>query len=709
MIKSADAAQSFGCQASITSERHRTALPLSGSEPVSSQIGKRAAFVLRRFSALCLAILCTAAGGSSPTYTLIVGAPVQLGPLQGVPANLSYTSVSGVIGDLNGDGAPDIVVGINGSPPAVYLNNGTANPFQNVPGVFVSPPPGANAAGISWGAAVIADVNADGHPDLAIAGFNAPNMIYLNNGTSNPFNGVSGIAIGTQDVGAYEPAFGDVNGDGFVDMAVANTNHVPSRLYLTNGAPLTSGNYSTVQIGTDVGYGQDVKIADVNGDGKPDLILTYIVASTAPTDPSGIAIYLNNGTSNPFGNVTPVRLLVVQTVYAIAVADLNNDGKPDLVAVVSNAPVTQNDLYVFLNTGSSSQPFTNSQALQPDNDLGGGCLGVSVADVNGDGLPDLLFSCLAPAANASPAPMNPAVGAIYLNNGTANPFANVAPIDIPATPQSGYGRTVAVGTLVKNGAPDVLVVDGGPGLANYYPTTLDQNPVAQNDSAVCAINKSIQIAVLANDTAAAGQSLSVSSLTISSVPPHGTTSVNSMNGSVTYQPASGYSGTDSFQYTVRDGLGALSNTASVSVRVQPAPVAANDTTTLQTNQSVTINVLANDTSSGGTLDMASIKVAVSPAHGTAVVMNGAVVYTPTTGYSGLDTFQYSVQDNLGTTSNVATVSIEVTAPPSGGGGGGAMGLLDLLALAGLVLIHSNSKARQRRALLRSNLIPRRGR
>jgi hypothetical protein len=671
----------------------------SGSEAVSSEIGKRAASVLRRLSALCLAILCTAAGGSSPTYTLIVGAPVQLGPLQGVPANLLYTSVSGVIGDLNGDGAPDIVVGINGSPPAVYLNNGTANPFQNVPGVFVSPPPGANAAGISWGAAVIADVNADGHPDLAIAGFNAPNMIYLNNGTSNPFNGVSGIAIGTQDVGAYEPAFGDVNGDGFVDMVVANTNHIPSRLYLTNGAPLTSGNYSTIQIGTDVGYGQDVKIADVNGDGKPDLILTYVIAGAAPTDPSGIAIYLNNGTSNPFGNVTPVRLLVGQTVYAIAVTDLNNDGKPDLVAVVSNAPVTQNDLYVFLNTGSSSQPFTNSQALQSDNDLGGGCLGVSVADVNGDGLPDLLFSCLAPAANASPAPMNPAVGAIYLNNGTANPFANVAPIDIPATPQSGYGRTVAVGTLVKNGAPDVLVVDGGSGLGNYYPTTLDQNPVAQSDSAVCAINKSIQIAVLANDTAAAGQSLSVSSLTISSAPLHGTTSVNSMNGSVTYQPASGYSGTDSFQYTVRDGLGAPSNTASVSVRVQPAPVATNDTTTVQANQSVTVNVLANDTSSGGTLDIASIKVAVSPAHGTAVVMNGAVVYTPTTGYSGLDTFQYSVQDNLGTASNVSTVSIEVTAPPSGKSGGGTMGLLDLVALAGFVLVHSCSKKRQRRAVL----------
>jgi hypothetical protein len=139
--------------------------------------------------------------------------------------------------------------------------------------------------------------------------------------------------------------------------------------------------------------------------------------------------------------------------------------------------------------------------------------------------------------------------------------------------------------------------------------------------------------------------------------------------------------------------------ASVSVRVQPAPVAANDTATLQANQNVTINVLANDTSTGGTLDTASIKIAVSPTHGTAVVMNGEAVYTPTMGYSGLDTFQYSVQDNLGTASNVATVSIEVTAPLSGRGGGGAMGLLDLVALAGFVLVHSCSKKRQRKALL----------
>ena len=689
-----DTPHSLSTERSATNEQRRTTYRLSVTAVGPSCIGKRVASVLRGFSTMCVAILCAAAGGSSATYTLIVGPRVELGPLQGVPSNLGYTPVSGLIADLNGDGAPDIVVGINGSPPAVYLNNGTANPFQNVQGVFVAPPPGPTMAGISWGAAVLADVNVDGHPDLAIAGFNAPNMIYLNNGTSNPFSGASGIAIGTQDV-ANVPALGDVNGDGFPDLAVANTNHVPSRLYLTNGAPLTSGNYLTVQIGTDLGYGQDIKIADVNGDGRPDLILAYIIAGTSSTDPTGIAIYLNNGTSNPFANVTPTRLLVGQSVEAIAVADLNGDGKPDLVAVVSDASLTQNHLYVFLNTGSASQPFSSAQELQPDSDLGGGCLGVAVGDVNGDGLPDLLFSCTPPSPNASPAPAHRAVGAIYLNNGTANPFANVAPVDIPATPQSGYGRSVAVGTLVKNGTPDVLIIDGGivtggqSGVAGYDPTKLDQNPVAQNDSAVCAINKSIQVNVLANDTAAPGQSLNVSSVTIASAPQHGTTTVDSTTGSVTYQPATGYSGTDNFQYTVRDDLGAQSNQATVSVTVQPVPMAANDTATLQANQSVTINVLANDMSAGGTLNPASIVIVVPPAHGTAVVMNGEVTYTPTMGYSGLDTFQYSVQDNLGTTSNVATVSIDVTAPPHSGGG--SLGFLDLWVLVGFALVPLASK------------------
>jgi large repetitive protein len=171
--------------------------------------------------------------------------------------------------------------------------------------------------------------------------------------------------------------------------------------------------------------------------------------------------------------------------------------------------------------------------------------------------------------------------------------------------------------------------------------------------------------VLANDSAAPGQSLNAGSVKITTAPQHGTASVSS-NGSVNYQPATGYSGADGFQYTVRDGLGATSHAASVSITVQLAPVAANDLMTLSANQSVTLNVLGNDTSAGGTLNAASIHIAVAPIHGTAVITNGHAVYTPTQGYTGVDAFQYSVQDNLGTVSNIATVSLSVQPRPVAG-------------------------------------------
>jgi hypothetical protein len=119
---------------------------------------------LRRLSTVCLAMLCTAAGGSSPDYTLIVGPRVDLGPVQGIASNLAYAPVSGVIGDLNGDGAPDIVVGINGGPPVVYLNNGTADPFANVAPVDI---PATAQSGYGRSIAVGALVR-NGNPNVLI-------------------------------------------------------------------------------------------------------------------------------------------------------------------------------------------------------------------------------------------------------------------------------------------------------------------------------------------------------------------------------------------------------------------------------------------------------------------------------------------------------------------------------------------------------------
>jgi hypothetical protein len=110
---------------------------------------------------------------------------------------------------------------------------------------------------------------------------------------------------------------------------------------------------------------------------------------------------------------------------------------------------------------------------------------------------------------------------------------------------------------------------------------------------------------------------------------------------------------------------------------------------------VTVNVIANDVDSDGSIDPTTVHIASQPAHGSvSVTQSGSVVYTPNAGYQGSDSFTYSENDNQGATSNIATVTITTTQPPppsSGGsgsssGGGGAVDLLDLLALAGLVVL-----------------------
>jgi ELWxxDGT repeat protein len=122
------------------------------------------------------------------------------------------------------------------------------------------------------------------------------------------------------------------------------------------------------------------------------------------------------------------------------------------------------------------------------------------------------------------------------------------------------------------------------------------------------------------------------------------------------------------------------------------PVAGNDSASSQNDAAVTIDVLANDSESGGTVDTTSVQIVSKPAHGSvSVTAPGSVVYTPVAGFAGSDSFTYSVKDLQGALSNVATVTVSVTAAaaPSGsqgGGGGGAATLLDILALGGLALL-----------------------
>ncbi|MBK8535620.1 MAG: choice-of-anchor D domain-containing protein [Candidatus Competibacteraceae bacterium] len=148
---------------------------------------------------------------------------------------------------------------------------------------------------------------------------------------------------------------------------------------------------------------------------------------------------------------------------------------------------------------------------------------------------------------------------------------------------------------------------------------------AVNDTASTAAGTPVSINVLANDT---GTGLSLNQV---SRPSNGTAVIS--GNTVIYTPAASFAGSDSFSYTVTDSFG-QSASATVTVTVNPPGLnAVNDTASTAAGTPVSINVLANDTGTGLSLNQVS-----RPSNGTAVISGNTVIYTPAASFAGSDSF-----------------------------------------------------------------------
>ncbi len=194
-------------------------------------------------------------------------------------------------------------------------------------------------------------------------------------------------------------------------------------------------------------------------------------------------------------------------------------------------------------------------------------------------------------------------------------------------------------------------------------------PVANPDSYSTDEDTSLSIAV-ANGVLNNDSDIDSASLTavLAGNPAHGTVTLNS-NGSFTYTPSANYNGTDTFRYYAKDNLNAISNTATVSITINPindAPVANPDTYLIAQNTILNIpapGVLANDVDiENNTLN--AILVA-DAAHGHVVLnSDGSFTYTPASNYFGPDSFTYKANDGQAQNSDsaIATVNIHVDVP-----------------------------------------------
>ena len=286
-------------------------------------------------------------------------------------------------GDVNGDGKADIVATVYNSSNSGCPNNQVAVLTGKGNGKFNNPVYYSTGSTAQSYDVFLQDVNGDGKPDIVISNSDGTISVLLNKG-----NGKFGKAIVTTSITQYSPylnslAFGDFNGDGKLDVAVAtywNTSDV--YVLLGNG----NGTFQAPIIVTAPAYTYALASGDFNNDGKLDLLVT-LEGDTGCTGWNGGAAY-SFFQGNGDGTFTPGPINCTGSDYPLypVVADFNSDGKLD--AFIPMLSEDGKDPYSFgsaLLEGNGDGTFTRIG----DFFVGATSRGAVVADFNSDGTPDI--------------------------------------------------------------------------------------------------------------------------------------------------------------------------------------------------------------------------------------------------------------------------------------------------------------------------------
>jgi|SRR5579864_1308483 len=282
------------------------------------------------------------------------------------------------IADVNHDGCLDILVANSDDRTLSVLFGDGRGHFHLAPGP--SAPVGGGPNDIAVG-----DFNGDGNLDLVIANTGTPNLTVLLGDGKGGFHPSSHSPFAT---GSYPHvhgvAVGDFNGDGKLDVVTDSWGHDQILLVLGDGAggllvpgqPFPTGKRPY----------QRLRSADFNKDGRPDVVTTDM-------DLNAVSILIGDGKGGfRAGPGSPVP--AGATPWAVAIDDLNRDGNLDLVVIPYDRDVRDpKDLGVTVLFGDgaggfakmSGSPFPFADCQGPDR--------VATGDFNGDGLRDIVVSC----------------------------------------------------------------------------------------------------------------------------------------------------------------------------------------------------------------------------------------------------------------------------------------------------------------------------
>jgi hypothetical protein len=266
---------------------------------------------------------------------------------------------NGAVGDLNGDGYPDFVA-------AGFIGDGLGILIRNPAGGFTRETP--PATGGAQGGVGIGDFDGNGFGDLALANWGAGGnvSVYLRNGTGTGFGSPTNYVSGDNP---RQVAVADLNGDGRLDLAIANNASNDVKVLLGTGGGAFAAEGATTPVGA---APSGITAGDYNRDGRTDLAVTNSTGGT-------VTVLLRNPGNDGFTAGMGSPLAVGASPAQIATADFNRDGAPDLAVADSSG------LDVLLNSGAV---FTRDTPTPVPNIVSG----VAAADFNGDTVPDAAVS-----------------------------------------------------------------------------------------------------------------------------------------------------------------------------------------------------------------------------------------------------------------------------------------------------------------------------
>ncbi|BBL73360.1 FG-GAP repeat domain-containing protein [Methylomagnum ishizawai] len=276
--------------------------------------------------------------------------------------------------DMDGDGKSDL---------AVASDNGVSVLLGNGDGTFQTPR--YYALGYTPASIAASDLNGDGHTDLAT--MDAEFSWISKSSVSVLLGNGDGTFKTRQDyaVGSFSPTVvaSDLNGDGTPDLVIANEDSRSVSVLLGKG----DGTFQPrQQYGAGIDFGPDsVAASDLNGDGYTDLATVSDFYST-------ISVLLGNGDGTFKANRDYVAGYYGSNPHSITLADLNGDGKPDLATMLNPGESTRKSpaVLVMLGNGDGTflapQYYAVSPSLWSTNNVGS----VMASDLNGDGHPDLV-------------------------------------------------------------------------------------------------------------------------------------------------------------------------------------------------------------------------------------------------------------------------------------------------------------------------------